>query len=396
MSDGGYFAIKGFAYQIDKFIIELFEADDENSLVSIEGIQDIESTNYVMQIKHKEMQAFSFGKIKEPVIQLIEEFKRNPEKEYRLYCYFQNKTPSTYSITIEDLSQILTPSAGRSKEAIRINERIRAIDQSTRESFLHKFKIIFAPNYANQFSAAIDKVAQKLNLADKELATVYYSNIVDYVIHLVTGKNSPQQRSCSRKIVLEYLSVGKRRIFCSAYKEYKGADAYYALIRRQFVAPKKNQKNLFFFGEMAADREMSLGTLIIQFVSKYFKNSTIDIAPPTFVLPNSMVREVKIDLIQAQIAFNDGYEQIEFSEHLFLNEAIKSAKIIGRRATDSLGAISYKLKILSEETFSHSLTRKQYQVGFIFNASLPTGLDCRSTTKIDGLTTTQLSKLLCS
>lgn len=41
MTDGGYYAIKGFSFQIDKTILELFNAIDENQTTNIEQIQDI-------------------------------------------------------------------------------------------------------------------------------------------------------------------------------------------------------------------------------------------------------------------------------------------------------------------------------------------------------------------
>ena len=68
--DGGYYAIKGFAFQIDKAILEILDADDSTQ-VKIEEIQDINSENFVIQVKYKEKARFTPSKIKEPVLQLI-------------------------------------------------------------------------------------------------------------------------------------------------------------------------------------------------------------------------------------------------------------------------------------------------------------------------------------
>ena len=89
MSDGGYYAIKGFEFQIDKTILELFKADDTTP-VCLEQIQDINTNDFVMQVKYKETQKYTPAKIKEPVIQLIDEYQKFPTKKYYLYCYFLN------------------------------------------------------------------------------------------------------------------------------------------------------------------------------------------------------------------------------------------------------------------------------------------------------------------
>jgi len=49
--DGAYFAIKGFIYQFDKTILEVLNQTDENAYVKIEQEQDLEYTNFVVQVK---------------------------------------------------------------------------------------------------------------------------------------------------------------------------------------------------------------------------------------------------------------------------------------------------------------------------------------------------------
>jgi hypothetical protein len=45
-----------------------------------------------MQVKYKETQEYTNIKIREPVLQLIEEFKNDSTKSYYLYCFFSDKT----------------------------------------------------------------------------------------------------------------------------------------------------------------------------------------------------------------------------------------------------------------------------------------------------------------
>ena len=54
MKDGGYYAIKGFDYQIDKTILEVLKQPNGDEEVAIEQIQDINTNSYVIQDKYKE------------------------------------------------------------------------------------------------------------------------------------------------------------------------------------------------------------------------------------------------------------------------------------------------------------------------------------------------------
>ena len=89
-NDGGYYAIKGFAYQIDKAILELLNTDDENNNINIEQIQDIDLNDSVIQVKYKETAKLVPSQVNNPMSQLIEEFKIHKTKKYILYAYFSD------------------------------------------------------------------------------------------------------------------------------------------------------------------------------------------------------------------------------------------------------------------------------------------------------------------
>jgi hypothetical protein len=47
--DGGYYGIKGFLYQFDRILIEVFR--NPNTYVAFENRQDIDYEDYVLQMK---------------------------------------------------------------------------------------------------------------------------------------------------------------------------------------------------------------------------------------------------------------------------------------------------------------------------------------------------------
>jgi ABC-type tungstate transport system permease subunit len=84
INDGGYYAIKGFAYQVDKAILEILSADDENADVNIEQIQDIDLNDSIIQVKYKETAKLTSSQVNKPISQLIEEFKVDNTKN--IFC----------------------------------------------------------------------------------------------------------------------------------------------------------------------------------------------------------------------------------------------------------------------------------------------------------------------
>ena len=86
--DGGYYAIKGFEYQIDKTLLEVLSSSDADAVLCLEQIQDINNGDFVMQVKYKESAKLTPSVIRKPIIQLINEYNSVPTKKYILYCYF--------------------------------------------------------------------------------------------------------------------------------------------------------------------------------------------------------------------------------------------------------------------------------------------------------------------
>ncbi|MBI4977320.1 MAG: hypothetical protein HZC28_07560 [Spirochaetes bacterium] len=387
-SDGGYYAIKGFAFQFDKTILELLNSSDENKDLYFEKIQDISDDDYVIQVKYKETQDYSDNKIKEPVIQLIEEFKQDQSKIYNLYCHFNNESSRIETIDNAKLDSILSLSTGKSKDALKLNKRINAIDTNVRSSFIAKFKLIFATTYDNQFQQILIKLKTYSFVGEgDDVAIFYYSNMVDYLKRIIINNTDPKKRKCTKKQLLNFIKTGKKLIFNTSFKEYKGEQAFLSFIKSKFVKARKNQNNLINLGDLQIDSSISLTKLIIDITERYFKKSTFDIEPLTFVITDNEVNNIKKDLINNEILFNDGYETIQFSEKLFLSPAIKTKKIIGQKASDSLNEISYKFRILSKSNFDIITNHVQYQMAYYFDSEIIDKICPCSFLKIDNLNT---------
>jgi len=390
MEDGGYYAIKGFEYQIDKTIILLLESSDSDNYINIEQIQDINSSDFVMQVKYKETQKFIPSKIKKPIIQLLNEFVLSTEKIYHLYCYFQDLNgydtlvDKDNMITIDGLNTILGNKKDDFSESVKIK-------------FVENFRLVYSPTFQEQFIKAIALLKSQTFIGDSDdEAIFYYANVANFLRKLVIENTDPNSRKCTKNQLLEYLNNGKKLIFNTSFKEYKGEVAYLKYVRNNIPKPVRDRDNFFYLGKINIDVSTSLGKMVIDIIDKYYNRARRNIKPITFIVEDDQILSVKRELLFANTAFNDGYETIEFNNHMFSQRPVKNARALrNRKSSESLSRISFKLRILSKSTFNsiedHSLIP---QMIYSFDGDDNDKFPGASFVKIDGLTTKQIIKVL--
>ena len=266
-SDGGYYALKGFEYQIDKTILMLLETANENDEIQIEQIQDINSDNFVMQVKYKEASKYAPSKISKPLIQLMDEFSNhlssNPLRIYYLYCHFLDKEEKSEQITLGHLDLIL----GSSKDKFTVD---------IKNLFLDNFFLVFSSTFQDQFNTVITKVSDLFGCNDNAEVIFYYANIADQIRKIIILNPKKENRVCTRKQVVNAVRNGKRLVFNSAFKEFKGDKAYLQYIKSKFVKPKQNQENYIFLGSLKEEDAYPTGQLVIEIINRYYKNVLYD------------------------------------------------------------------------------------------------------------------------
>ncbi len=386
IKDGGYYAIKGFEFQIDKAILEILNASDEDELISIEKIQDINSANFVIQVKYKETQKFIPSKIKEPIIQLLKEFEINRDVSYYLYSFFgdlngyQKFADENNRITSNNLDIIL----GNKKDYFT---------SELKNSFINCFYLDFAPTFQKQFDSIIKKLRGLDFIGNSfDEAVFYYANITDYLRKLVVNNTDVSKRNCSQKQVFDYVKGGTQLVFNSAYKEYKGSNAYFKFVKSKFIKAKKNQENFIFIGNVEVDNSVTSEKLILDILDRYYKRAQHDIFPLSFIIFDDNIMQIKKNLIFNNIFFNDGKEAIQFNSKMFFTPPVSNKKISrNKRATESLGNISFKLRVLSYSNFrkikDHNITPHMI---YYFDSDVLENFNSVSYMKIDKFNTKQI------
>lgn len=397
-ADGWYYAIKGFAFQIDKAILDILNCPEDDKVFNIEQIQDAWSEDYVMQIKYKEAKDYSDVAIREPVVQLIEEFKKDRLKKYKLYCHFRNKTASNESVDISKLNSILSLVVSDKKWAIEMNSRINGFDDTLRRAFLEKFELIFAPTFQDQFEQALIKLGeQSFVWTEYDERIFYYENIVGCLRRIVVNNPDPSDRIYTKSGILNWLQNGRRLIFNSSFLEYKGEVEFIKFVKAKFVKLDKKKRNFIVLWDVWIDSSVSLDSLILDLVNHYFKNATHDIEPLTIISKDEHIHEIKCGLIREGICFNDWYETINFDSKMFFRDPIRNKKIGGKgRATESLWKISFELRIVSLSKFQ-TLTEFVFRPHVIYYLNTEPlnniGVDI-PVLKVDWLNTKQLLWIL--
>jgi hypothetical protein len=354
--DGGYYAIKGFEYQIDKTLLEVLISTDSNAEVCLEQIQDINNGDYVMQVKYKETAKLTPSVIRKPIVQLINEFLLDSTKDYILYCFFGDTNGHSENVDLAFLNEILGVESSSFRTTVK-------------EQFIAKFKLCFSEDFQSQFLSVLTELQELSFCNSTEEAIYYYSILEDYLRKKVV--NHPPADMANRKVtkkeLIEYLGNGRKIIFTSAYKEFKGELAYFRLVKTNFKKPVKSQNTIIVFGSVK-EETIDVGNLVHQIIKKHYIKATYDVKPILFVIPDDKVEHVKRILIQEKSFFNDGYELISFSKDLLFSGPIINRKKSGTGVTNSLSKSSFYSRVISKTTFD-TITEIDFNPSWIFIAT---------------------------
>lgn len=301
MTDGGYYAIKGFEFQIDKTILEILNSIN-NAPVCIEQIQDLNSDDFVMQIKYKETQNYSPSKIKEPVIQLINEYENDSHKKYYLYCYFNNAKEEKCILTGDELDKIL----GNKKDIF---------EKNVKDAFIDKFELHFAKQFQDQFIQALETIKVNAKCSDFDEALIHYGSIANHLRKIVVNNSAIENRTCTKDEIIQLISDNRKTVFDAAYRIYKGEQQYINRVKKNhFTYRNIDDWERFVIIELNGDENISqikTTTLIIK--SKFYKKMVRIIksgAPYIYFrnISSEKLKKLKTELLSDGHILKDGYD----------------------------------------------------------------------------------------
>jgi hypothetical protein len=357
--------IKGYYYQFDTSILKLLGLRTNADSITVEGIEDIDintaTEDTTVQCKYLSKPRFINSAVREPIMLMLDHFV-NPvtsnNYNYVLYAHFENETPGNEpTIDLAKLKEILTYSENKIEKHHEIEN---SISDAKLNAFLLQFKFTFGVEFYTQQQQVIDKLKNKFTCSDFEADTLYYNNALRIVINKAIQRNTTQRIitkaefitgiDCSKKLFNEWF------IKLRSKKEYLKLIAQNLRSTRTLEPPRAK---VILLGENILDAnnsELPLLSFIENLISKYYKpNSSLrDAKPLTLILDcdKKKLLAIKGSLIDNEILFNDGCEEIKFSTEIFNKEPVVNKTDNGAKILKA----SYSVKIISKSTFDIHFT----------------------------------------
>ncbi|MFG2698273.1 hypothetical protein [Kitasatospora sp. NPDC048407] len=290
--DGGYHAIKGFAFQFDASLLRLLE--NQAAEVEVEGTQDIGVQNFHIQVKNRN-ERYSLSKISKAVQQMMAQYAADRTAKFALYCHFADRAPgASLVLTPAELDQVLGTSSA-------------TYDDSTKESFTKAFEILFAPDYERQFSDVLRLLRTALR-ASSDSEALYYHALIHAHLRNVVLTHTQGERRVSFRDLRQLVSTARSAIFEAGYAEFRGYDDYLKLLRDQYKSSSvnvPNRRRLFIV-------EVGPGTHVddlVDIASTLRQRYYIGESPAPFVSFRGVddLVDLKTAMWRAGLWFDDGY-----------------------------------------------------------------------------------------
>ncbi len=338
--------IKGYLYQFNKSIEEILLADDV-TLITVEGVIediDIQTSNSMatIQCKYHEDQTYQVSSVAKPILEMLCHFNNCAALgqcvEYVLYAYFKENTNEVdmndfisflestqnkelilkyfhHIYTIPDLN--ILNIANKEKKKKTEKELILDYYKAKRQSLKLKVDISsfwshFTYIQADQFDMLKEKIIGELKkIVDSDTANnLYYPNAFSIISEL-SSKQTPAERTITRKILLEKLAEEKSVLMTRWALE--------ATNRKQLLKNKRTHlSGLFatnpdirafvFTDDFLATNKDEMITMIQQYLAKYYKKPKLQ-KPPLFIFGKAYEQAAQnaiIGLYKYQQAVNTG------------------------------------------------------------------------------------------
>lgn len=221
--DGGFIALRGFAFQFDKALLEILKNPSDR--YQIENIQDYNFKDHAVQVKYC---ATDYSKsqrkaqIKGFIIKLLKAFSSDTSKKYCIYAYYKGVSEEIVKLTPLELDDYLGKEKGKFTDELKQN-------------FIANFKIIFAPDFKEQFNQIIENIKIQYGCSTDH-AICYHAIMVSYLERLVIKykRDEAAQRSCIKKDFDKLLSKQQEMIFRTGYQHILDTSKYHSILRKRY------------------------------------------------------------------------------------------------------------------------------------------------------------------
>jgi hypothetical protein len=217
--DGGYHALKGFVFQFDKTLLDVFDGQPDQQF-EVEGEQDLSTDLRYTQVKYRG-DNFSLSAIAPAVRQIMAQYAADTWKSFVLYCYFPDKAAGTeLHLEIDDLNVALGKDASKYEDQIKHN-------------LLKNFFVRFSGDLEQQFGEVVSAIRKRYGCKTDAEAVGKHAFLHQHLTSLVLGQPFGARFTTPKELDAA-VNTGERVIFFSAYENHLGRTKYITLLKEQF------------------------------------------------------------------------------------------------------------------------------------------------------------------
>jgi hypothetical protein len=357
--------IKGYYYQFDTSILKLLELNNDADSITVEGIEDIDINTATdaetIQCKYLSKPKFINSSVREPIILMLDHCIKPTTPNhliFALYAHFNDEPPGEHTIDLDKIKTILNYTENGMKKCHYLDN---SITDNQLNNFLTRFKLIFGQEFKNQQLQVMQKLKTKFSCTDFEADTHFYNNALRIILDKAIIPDATQ-RQITKSQFLTAIDC-RKKLFNIWYIKLRSKKEYLKSVKVNLRASKallpSRSKYLFIGSDILNNNnsELPFNSFIQNIIDKYYKlNSALRNAKPVTLIidcDKDTLLGFKKGLINNNIPFNDGYEEIEFNTDFFNSEPI----INTTRNNTKIQRSSFLVKIISLETFRNNINQ---------------------------------------
>jgi len=354
----------GFYYQFDKTIQVILEASDENSQITVEGIEDVDiktvTEETAIQIKYQAETKGTDSVLRKPIMLMLEHYKNNQLKGliYHLYGHYKNNSTvkTTFDFPrIQKMMQYKHIIKGKKVQCDFLVQK--SISQQEVEGFLKKFEIKLSGSFDEHQKHTLSIIKKEMKVSKDEEAEFYYNNALK-VVYDLSIKKGLTKRKITKKEFKNNIDT-KEPLFNIWFIQKNGIDKYCKILHNKYFKSSLNttKKERFFI--LPNDNIDNIKNVIYAIEEKFYKTANKEIKSGA---PYIIVKDIsKQDLISLKKSIYN--ESKIISDGVPFLGADFQIKVITQESTKE-NKISIKIinEIQLQETISSiQITKEIYQ-----------------------------------
>lgn len=367
--------LKGYYYQFDFFILKLLQASTDDTVVVMEGIEDVDiktaSETTAIQCKYYAGTDYNHSKIAEPIRYMLKGYVSKPavHLKYKLYGYYKSGSNKlTLPLTVEFVKKhFLSYTVKGVRHEFHTEE---GISDDQINGFIGNLDInLNALEYEEQENAIRQAIRNEFNVRPESTVDYYYNTALGLVRKLCTAPEVAA-RSISKGEFVNILKNSATDSFDAWFLIKKGRDKYCHLMRsRYFSSYNVSPNKRFFLIDAKGATVQQIVKIIEQIKNKYSKfGPRIEkpFSPYIYLHHVSDIDKASVmqTLVEDRIIICDGYSFKGASFDVkVMTESIKHDHRIDIRIIHSLDELNQIIPLLhgSKEIYQFYMEKAFYE-----------------------------------